>query len=70
MRGADPPDEALVLEEVVGPCAAGTRTISGSGRSSNAPWASMPSMPLSVWTTPGSWASQVTLAPGSRESTS
>ncbi len=52
------------------PVPPGTRTISGSGRSSNAACASIPSMPLSLRTTPGSCASQVTLAPGSRESTS
>jgi hypothetical protein len=52
------------------PVPPGTRTISGSGSSSKAACASMPSIRMSLRTIPGSRASQVTLAPGSRESTS
>ena len=69
-RPADPADETLVVEPSFVPVPPGTSTISGSGRSSYAAVASIPSMPLSLRTTPGSRASHVTLAPGSRDSTS
>ncbi len=44
--------------------------MSGDGRSSKRAVAWMPSMRVSAATRPGSCASQVTVAPGMRESTS
>ena len=55
---ADPAEQALVVEQRVVPVPPGTSTISGSGMSSKAASALMPSMPLSLRTTPGSCAAR------------